>query len=200
MLEGRLLNALEAVVFSLIMVFVFFVFALLIKLIFRKSVHTTNYYTAAIVIGALIPFVLIPVVTQQEPYASNNLNPTEQVNDSKTGMYAPFIAPGEDKLESFIGQLDSATSQLPPNERKEVTEAVTFLGFALVAHLVETDPENFDNLSESDLAAKNYLKLYNFAREQGDDMSLSKYVELASEFKKVKPEFWEQYKALIEQP
>jgi hypothetical protein len=198
-LDGRLINALGALGLSLIVVFLFFVVSLLVKRMFKKSIDTSLYYLVAVVIGAL-GWVLIPVLALEEQEPVSNVDGDSQVASSESSMYAPFIPPNEDELESFIEQLDNAITKLPPPERDEVITAIGFLSFALAKHIEETDPESFQELSESDLAAKTYVRLYKTAQKHGPKMSLSKYVELANEFKKVKPEVWEQYESLANSP
>jgi hypothetical protein len=51
------------------------------------------------------------------------------------------------------------------------------------------------------IAGANALsKVYNFTEENGDKMTVHKYIELTDEFKKQKPEWFKQYTAATKQP
>jgi len=112
-----------------------------------------------------------------------------------TGLDAPFIAPPEPQMESFLPQFNTALEQLPPQDRASVTEATSFLTFAAGRNMMETDPAKFAQQSDKDLVAYSLLKMYRFAQEQGSSMTLRKYIWLAEEFKKQKPEWWQEYKS-----
>jgi hypothetical protein len=117
------------------------------------------------------------------------------VPNASSGLDRPFIAPDEAHLESFPIQLNGSIEGLPENERKEVIDSIQFLTFALGKHLSEQDPKAFEGMSESDMAAKTLVKLYRFAQKNSACMTLRKYLDLAEDFKRQKPEWWSEYQA-----
>jgi hypothetical protein len=107
----------------------------------------------------------------------------------------PFIAPPKDKMESFIPQLKSAVDNLPPADKSQLNEAISFLTLCVAMDVKETDPGKFATWGDGDIVANGMVKMYNAARDNGDKMTLRKYVELADEFKKQKPGWFKQYAA-----
>jgi len=112
-----------------------------------------------------------------------------------TGLDAPFIAPPKDKVESFIPQLKSAVDSLPPADKSQANDAIAFIEFCAAMNIKETEPAKFAAWGDSDIEANALSKMYNFANTNGDKMTLRKYIDLADEFKKQKPEWVKQYTA-----
>jgi hypothetical protein len=84
-------------------------------------------------------------------------------------------------MESFIQQLKTATDQLSATDRKELNDALAFLTFAAGDDVRQRDPAKFAKWGDSDVLAHSMVKLYDYARDQGDQMTLRKYVILADE-------------------
>lgn len=62
-MERRLYHVIEGLVCSLIMLFIFWVFAKIVKLLFKKEIGSARYYTAAIILGFLLRQVVIVLLT-----------------------------------------------------------------------------------------------------------------------------------------
>jgi len=193
MVERRLLNALESTVVALSFVGIAWLIAQIVKRVFGRSIGSSGYYAVALVLGFALNHAL-PALWINSPV--DTMHPTSGVATvaaEKTGLDAPFIAPKEAELEKFPGQLERPIQVLSTVERVKVQEAIGFLAFAVMADLMEKDPKSVDSLSDSDLAAKSMTRLWRFAQKQGGSMTLRKYVDLAEEFKKQKPQWWRQY-------
>jgi hypothetical protein len=123
---GRLENVFEGLIMALIMCAIFFVVALIARLVFKKSIGNGKYYSVAVVLGFLISGVIIPAILKSEKIDS------AVAAQPAAGLDAPFVAPPQDKMESFIPQLKMATDQLPPADRKLINDALAFLGTPLL--------------------------------------------------------------------
>lgn len=186
MLDGRLQGALEGAVLAAVMFGIFYVVALIVRLAFKKRIDTASYYTIAVVLGFVLHRVLISVLSIENADASPSANFEQQA-----GLDAPFLPPSEDAIGSFPEQLHSASMKLPAEDRKQLNEAISFLGFSYGLHMAEQDPSGFD-VEEGDLnfVAKTYTRLYRFAQQRGSAMTLRHYMYLVEEMKHEKPEWW----------
>jgi hypothetical protein len=81
-----------------------------------------------------------------------------------------------------------------------VTEATSFLSYAATEYIKENEPTRFAKWDGKDVVAHSLNKMYNFAVENGDKMTLRKYIVLADEIKKLKPDLLQQYTAANRQP
>jgi len=188
-MSGRFENVLEGLIMALVMCAIFFVIALIAKLVFKKSIGTGKYYSVAVVLGFIISGVLIPAILKSEK------SDTVAATQPAIGLDASFIAPPPDKMESFIQQLKTATDQLSAIDQKKLNDAFAFLTFAAGDDVRQRDPAKFSKWGDSDVLAHSMVKLYDYARDQGDQMTLRKYVILADEFKKQKPDVLQRYTA-----
>jgi hypothetical protein len=200
-MNGRVAHVIEGLIFSLAVVAVFFVLALLAKWILKKSIGTPKYYSFAVFSGWLIYAGLISVLPKldtPEWSRSSNANP---IAVDVIGLDARFIAPPKDKLESFPAQLQSAMETLSPADKIELNDAIGFLTYAEGERIKETDPERFAKWkTASDVAAHSLNKLYNFAVSNGENMTLRQYILVADEWKKKKPDLFKQYTASNKEP
>lgn len=98
-------------------------------------------------------------------------------------------------MEGFIGQLKTATDQLSPTDQATLNDALAFLTFIAADDVKQHDPAKFAKWGPNDLLAHSMVKMYNYARDQGAQMTLRKYILLAADIKKVKPELFQQYSA-----
>lgn len=195
MLEGRLANAVEGVVFALFVLLLFYIVALLAKRLFNKSVSSPRYYVVAVVAGFLLHSALVALLPTPAPEASADVSAMliATAAAETAGLDKPFIAPKEAELEKFPVQLKQAIEALNAHDQVQANEAVAFLTFALFADVLEKDPKAIERMSDSDIAAKSLAKLYRFAQKNGATMTLRKYIELAEDLKRQKPEWWRKY-------
>lgn len=195
MLEGRLANTLEGVVIALLVLVLFYLVAFLAKRIFNTSIASPRYYVIAVITGFLLHRVLIAVFSDPSSVAGADTPPPSMaaMAAETAGLDKPFIPPKEAELERFPLQLKQSIEVLNAQDRAQANEAIAFLTFALFADVLEKDPKAIDRLKDSDIAAKSLTKLYRFAQKNGSSMTLRKYVSLADEFKRQKPEWWRQY-------
>jgi hypothetical protein len=194
MLGNRLYHAVEGLIFSLIIVALFFIIAQVVKFLFKKNISSSKYYSAAVILGFLLYFILISSLLDDRSNESKTLSATDSnVSQVSSGLDEPFIPSKEENLEDFPLQLDSALNKLNESEKKQLIEATEFLAFCLYAHLKEENEGEFEKMTELDLTARVLTKLYRFAQENGKSMTLLKYIELADDFKKHKPTWWKQY-------
>ena len=190
-MAGRLENALEFLIVSGAVTAIFYIVALFTKLISKKAIGTKKYYQWAFGTGVVVFFGLRAILLPTEQHEAGST----QIAANATGLDAPFIAPAKDKIESFIPQLKSAVDKLPPADKSQANDAIALITFCTAMNVKETDPSKFAVWGDSDLAANAMVKMYNFAKTNGDKMTLRKYIDLADEFKKQKPEWVKQYTA-----
>jgi hypothetical protein len=195
-MNERLLGAIAIVIFSLAVTALFGIVAVLAKLIFKKSIGTAKYYSTGAIAGALIFVAIISVLPKFSITIPTSSFHSEPVVNTGAGLDAPFIAPPTDKLETFPAQLNTAIARLPPADKALVNEAIAFLMFCTAQNVKETDPAKFAKWTDTDAVADSFQKIYRFAQENGDKMTLRKYLWLSDEFKKQKPEWVQQYAAL----
>lgn len=124
------------------------------------------------------------------------ISPKAELSDATTSLDAPFIAPGMDQVDSFPGQLDRAIQGLPAVDRRKVLDAIGYLAFSMGVFLKENEPDKYAKLSTKPGWLR-YVVTYEFAQKYGHDMSLRKYIDLADQFEKSKPEILEQYKVSV---
>jgi len=192
-MTGRLENAIVGGIIGLLALAVAGLAALLAKLIFKKSIGTPKYYaTVGGVLWVLMNAALFSVLPKA---GTTDAGRTTSEPISANGLDAPFIAPPRDKMETFIGELDTAVTRLSPADKASFMEAMGFLTFAAAEYIKETEPARFVKWDQQDIAAHSLLKMYNFARDNGDKMTLRKYIALADEMKKQKPDWLQQYTA-----
>ncbi|MDP3294155.1 MAG: hypothetical protein Q8M37_05370 [Nevskia sp.] len=199
MLDGRLQNALEGLVFAAIVVAIAAVVAFLVRAVLKRPFGGSKYYSGAVILGFVLHRVLITALTPHSTATTPSAPPWATAQTAAAvGLDAPFIAPDVSKVESFPQQLQTAVAKLSAEDQATVTEATSFFSFCVGADMLEKDAVGFDKKTEQDLAAVALVKLYRFAQKQGSAMTLRKYVSLAAEFKKQKPEWWSQYKTATE--
>jgi hypothetical protein len=195
-MNGRISGAIEIVVFGLAVTALFALVAVLAKLIFKKSIGTPKYYSTGMMAGALIYVATLSLL--QKPVRADAGSAVSVV--PQTGLDAPFIAPSKDNIESFIPQLGNAMMKLAPGDKAQLGDAVEFLTYASADYIKQNEPERFAKWGQSDIAAHSFVKLHNYAIEQGNAMTLRKYVVLAAEFKRQTPELYQQFIVANKQP
>jgi hypothetical protein len=125
---------------------------------------------------------VLPKLDTPESSRSSNGN---AIAVDAAGLDARFIAPPNDKLETFPAQLQTAMETLSPTDKAELNDAMGFLTYAEAERIKETDSERFAKWNTaSDLAAHSLNKLYNCAVINGDKMTLRQYILVADEWKK----------------
>lgn len=195
MFEGRLANTLEGVAFALFSLLLFYVVGLLAKRLLNKSISSPQFYIVAVVAGFLLHRGLIAFLSN--PLSERDIDisaPSIAAMAAETaGLDKPFTPPKETELEKFPVQLQQSIEALNTHDRAQTNEAIAFLTFALFADVLEKNPKSLEHLQDSDIAAKSLTKLYRFAQKNGSSMTLRKYIDLAEEFKRQKPEWWRQY-------
>lgn len=190
-LEGRLHNALEGLIFALVIAGLFFLIALIARVAFKKRIDSPRFYTIAIVSGFILHRALISVLSSEASDAQVREVPSSSL--VRVGLDAPFIAPAEEDLESFPAQLNGAIAQLPAEERIQFSDAISFLAFSVTLQLAEQRPTQLEDAEDSDIAAMSLVRLYRFAQKQGGSMTLRGYIDLAEEMKRQKPDWWAQF-------
>jgi hypothetical protein len=130
----------------------------------------------------------------------STIRATEQLSDVRTSLDAQFIAPPRDRMESFVGELNTAVDQLSPADKASFVEAMGFLTYAAGEYIKENEPARFATWDQKDVVAHSLNKMYNFAQDNGDKMTLRKYIVLADEIKKQRPDWLQQYRAANRQP
>lgn len=192
-MTGRLDNAIVGAIIGLIALAMAGLAALLVKLIFKKSIGTAKYY--ATVGGVLWVLMNAAFFTVLPKTGATDAGRATSGPISADGLDAPFIAPPENKMESFVGQLNTAVGELSPADKTAFTQAMGFLTYAAAEYIKETEPPRFAKWDQKDIVAHSLYKMYNFARDNGDKMTLRKYILLADGMKKQKPDWWQQYMA-----
>ncbi|MEO5655962.1 MAG: hypothetical protein ABIR00_08285 [Nitrosospira sp.] len=195
MFEGRLANTLEGVAFALFFLLLFYVVGFLTKRLFNKSIASPQFYIVAVVAGFLLHGGLIAFLSNSPSERDIDISASSiaAMAAETTGLDKPFIPPKEAELEKFPVQLKQSVEALNTHDRAQTNEAIAFLTFASFAEVLEKDPKSLEHLQDSDIAAKSLTKLYRFAQKNGRSMTLRKYIDLAEEFRRQKPEWWRQY-------
>lgn len=193
--EGLLQNLLAGLLVGAIASAIAAIIATLVNRAANKTIGSTRYYTGAVIVGFALYQILIIVTAPTKSGIFPNAVLQKSSPAAATGLDAPFFAPPESHLESFPLQLKAAVERLSSEDQAVVNESFSFLSFAVAMDLVERDPNSFDKKTTLDLATMSFTRLYRFAQNQGSSMTLRKYVELAAEVRKQKPEWWAQYKA-----
>ncbi len=192
---GRLERALEIAVFSLVATGLAFVAAVVIKLISKKSIGTSKYYSTAGMIGALVYVGLMSVLPKSEGNESSGEVPSKSIFAPVLGLDAQFIVRPSDKPESFVQQLHDATAPLSVADQAELDEAFSFLTWVEGDHIRQTEPAKFAKWTPNDVAAHSLFILHQFAIDNGDKMTLRQYIVLANEWKRQKPDLLKRYTA-----
>lgn len=195
MSEGLLQNLLVGLLVGAIASAIAAIIAAVLNKVFNKTIGSTRYYTGAVIAGFALYQILIIVAAPTKSGMSPNTVLQKSSPAAAVGLDTPFFAPPESHLESFPLQLKAAVERLSSEDQAVVNESISFLSFAVAMDLIERDPNSFDKKTTLDLAAMSFTRLYRFAQNQGSSMTLRKYIELAAEIKKQKPEWWTQYKA-----
>jgi hypothetical protein len=190
-MDGRLEHAIEIVLFSFGFCGLAWLFAVLVKFFTKKQIGSPKYYSSASIAGALVYVTILSVVPRPDTAADIPTPTTNHI--SVLGLDAPFIAPSKDKIESFVLQLNVAVEALPNDERAAFSEAIAFLTYAAGDDVKRKEPEKFARWGASDVAAHSLVKMYNFAAERGDKMTLREYINLATSIKKQVPTLAMQY-------
>jgi hypothetical protein len=199
-MNGRLENVIVSVAIGLVAFALAGLVALLAKLIFKKSIGTSKYYSAVGLLAVLAYAALVSILPKTDTTDSARHIHSDRISVDGTGLDAQLIAPPKDKMESFIGQLNTAVDQLSPADKASYIEATSFLTYAAAEYIKENDPTRFAKWDEKDVVAHSLNKMYNFALDNGDKMTLRKYIVLADEIKKLKPDLLQQYTAANRQP
>jgi hypothetical protein len=199
-MNGRLENIIGSVAIGLVAFALAGLVALLAKLIFKKSIGTSKYYSTVGVLAVLVYVAFVSVLPKTDTTESVRHTNSDPISFDVIGLDAQFIAPPKDKMESFVGQLSSAVDRLSPADKASFMEAMGFLNYGAAEYIKENEPARFAKWDEKDMVAHSLNKMYNFAQDSGDKMTLRKYILLADEMKKQKPEWLQQYSAANRQP
>jgi hypothetical protein len=199
-MNGRLENIIESLIIGLVVFALAGLVDLLAKLIFKKSIGTSKYYSAVGVLAVLAYAALISIPPKTDTAESARRIHSDNASVDVVGLDAQFIAPPKDRMESFVGQLDTAIKQLSPSDKANFIESMGFLTYAAAEYIKENEPARFAKWDEKDVAAHSLNKMYNFAQDNGDKMTLRKYILLADDMKKQKPDWLRQYLAANKQP
>jgi len=190
-MDGRLAHIIESAVFSLVAVGLASVVAVLAKLILKKSIGTAKYYSAAAVIGMVIYGGLISALQNAPKVEAHGSSPA-----AITGLDVPFIVPPETKPEIFIRLLlHDGMAPLSAADKAELDEALRFLYWEAGDNIRKNDPARFAKVTPNDLAAHSAVKLFEFAQDYGEKMTLRKYILFADKMKKEHPELIKPYTA-----
>jgi hypothetical protein len=193
MLSGRIINAIEIGAFVLIVVIVFW---LIDKFYYNNSLGKRKYYYfCAILLGVGIHRGLIVGLVHSPSKTPNSGFTISQDIKIESGLDSPFIAPNEDDLEKFPAQLEQSIQKLNPKDKENVLAALRFLAIIIADDIKGDNINDFNKLSEKDFTAKFIVKCYVYAKKNGKNMTLRKYIDLSEEAKKQKPELWRQYQA-----
>jgi hypothetical protein len=154
------------------------------------------------VLADRVQFACAPPLELAGPQPTVAPAPTEEAGESApqggegTGLDAPFVAPPEATVGTFPRQLDAAITALPSPDRERAAEAVGFLMFGVSAQLAASNPAKLKQMSDRARIAQEFTRLYRFAQKQGSAMTLRKYLVLAAEMQKERPEWWAAYQKL----
>jgi hypothetical protein len=187
-MDGRLEHMLESVVFSLVAVGFAFVVAVLAKLILKKSIGTKKYYWAAAVTGMVIYGGLISARQNAVKVEDHGSVPVAFI-----GLDAPFIISPTIEPEGFLQKLHDGMAPLSVADKAELDEALRFLTWAAGDNVRKSDPAKFAKWTWKDVTAHSFVKLEEFAQDNGDKMTLRKYIVLANQIKKENPELVKPY-------
>jgi hypothetical protein len=116
------------------------------------------------------------------------------LKDYLEGLDALVVAPPGDDLALFQTRLDAAMAKLDEEDRRLVTQALSYLEFAFgkgVTEKGEAEPE----AQGGDPGTRGRLGLLRAAQRRGSRIRLRNYVALASELDRVRPELWAEYEA-----
>jgi hypothetical protein len=197
-MNGRLENVIVGVTIAIVAVALAGLVALLAKIIFKKSIGTTKYYsTVSGVLWVLMSAALLSALPKTDKTESASRTSSDPISVDVKGLDAQFVAPPKDKMESFVGQLNTAVDQLSPADKAGFMDAMGFLTYAAGEYIKENEPARFAKWDEKDILAHSMNKMYNFAQDNGDKMTLRKYILLADEMKKQKPDWLQKYQAVV---
>ncbi len=116
------------------------------------------------------------------------------------GMNALFVAPEGDDLELFTAQLDAAIARLDEEDRRLVSQSVSYLAFAFGKGLSETGVLQLDAGAGSDPDTRGRMGLLRAAQRRGARMRLAHFPAMAFDLDQVRPELWAEYEATHETP
>jgi hypothetical protein len=192
-MDGRLANVVGALLVSGIVVAIAALLSLLVRLIFKRRIGTSNYYIGALFLGGALYSGLLAVLTHHAPTARIQTATESRDTPTAFGLDSPFIAPSESQLETFPAQLDTAIANLSASDKEAALDALLFLQFSTLGVLSEKNPAEFKKMSERDIAAKHLQRLYRFTKSYGSSMTLRRYIELADMFKTKHPQWLEDF-------
>jgi hypothetical protein len=164
--------------------------ALFAKVVLKKSIGTSKYYSTAMMLGFVIYAGLISAI-----HKPGQAEASSSVPLPATGLDAPFIAPPKENMESFVQQLTDATKKLPPEDSARVANSVRFLFFIATDDVKQKEPDKFAKWNELDIIAHSLTKAYNYAVDQGNAMTLHKYILLADAIKNERPDLYQRFVA-----
>lgn len=192
---ARIQNAFEGLLFAAVFTACAFIFAKIIKAVFKKDIGSSRYYSIAVIAGFILHRILIAILV-----SNSHVNKHEEVkiaspSNVQSALDKPFIAPSDENLESFPLLLERTIQSIQGEDRKQIQTAIGFLSFCTILNLEETAPSSFEKNTEMDLLSLSMVKLYRFAQKNGSSMTLRKYITLSDEFKKQKPQWWGKYQS-----
>jgi hypothetical protein len=117
------------------------------------------------------------------------------------GIDALFVAPEGDDVERFMAELDAAIARLGEEDRRLVSQSVSYLVFAFGKGLSETgtpDPA----AAAGDPESRGRLGLLRAAQRRGAAMRLRVFPAMAFDLDHLRPDLWEEYEATheVEEP
>lgn len=112
------------------------------------------------------------------------------------GLDQFVVAPEGDDLELFTARLEAAIDSLEDEDRRLVSQAVSYLIFAFGKGLTEKGEMQVEPDVAGDPETRGRMGLLRTARRRGSQMRLRHYVSLAFELDQVRPELWTEYERI----
>lgn len=183
-------HMINGAVFSLVAVGLACVVAVPAKGILKRQFGTAKYYWAAAVTGMVIYGGFLSALQNSVKAEAHGSLPVAFI-----GLDAPFIISPTIEPGGFLQLLHDGMAQLSVSDKAELDEALRFLTWAAGDYVRKNDPAKFAKWTWKDVTAHSFVKLESFAQDNGDKMTLRKYIVLADQMKKEHPELIKPYTA-----
>jgi hypothetical protein len=116
------------------------------------------------------------------------------------GINALFVAPEGDDFELFRVQLDAAIARLGEEDRRLVSQSISYLTFAFGKGLTEMGTLQLEADDRADPETRGRMGLLRATQKRGSVMRLRHYPLMASDLDNLRPELWEEYEAMHDTP
>jgi hypothetical protein len=116
------------------------------------------------------------------------------------GIDALFVAPEGDDLDLFDARLDAAIARLDEEDRRLVSQSISYLAFAFGKGLTETGDPQPEAGAASDPVTRGRIGLLRAAQKRGSAMRLRHFPAMAFDLDQLRPELWAEYEATHEIP